>query len=75
MDKAEYDLLPIFNLQVPKAIAGISENLLNPRNAWPNPLDWDKAAINLAERFIKNFTKFTDNEEGKRLIAAGPVIK
>jgi len=75
LDKAEYDLLPIFNLQVPKAIAGISENLLNPRNAWPNPLDWDKAAINLAERFIKNFTKFTDNEEGKRLIAAGPVIK
>jgi phosphoenolpyruvate carboxykinase (ATP) len=74
LDKAEYDILPIFNLQIPKALAGINENLLNPRNAWINPLDWDKAAINLAERFIKNFTKFTDNEEGKRLVSAGPVI-
>jgi len=26
----------------------------------------------LAEKFIENFQKFTDNEEGKRLVAAGP---
>lgn len=74
LDKAEYELLPIFNLQIPRAIAGINNALLNPRNAWSNPKDWDKAAINLAERFIKNFLKFTDNEEGKRLVSAGPVI-
>jgi phosphoenolpyruvate carboxykinase (ATP) len=75
LDKAEYEILPIFNLQIPKAIAGLNEKLLNPRNAWANPADWDKAANNLAERFIKNFTKFTDNDEGKRIMAAGPVIK
>jgi phosphoenolpyruvate carboxykinase (ATP) len=75
LDKAEYEILPIFNLQIPKAIAGLNEKLLNPRNAWENPADWDKAANNLAERFIKNFTKFTDNDEGKRLIAAGPIVK
>ncbi len=75
LDKAEYDLLPVFNLQVPKAIGSLNEKQLNPRNAWSNPLEWDKAAINLAERFIKNFSKFTDNEEGKRLIAAGPIVK
>jgi phosphoenolpyruvate carboxykinase (ATP) len=74
LDKTEYELLPIFNLQIPRAIPGINSTLLNPRNAWSNPKDWDKAAINLAERFIKNFLKFTDNEEGKRLVSAGPVI-
>jgi phosphoenolpyruvate carboxykinase (ATP) len=75
LDKAEYSVLPIFNLQIPKEIAGMNEKLLNPRNAWSNPLEWDKAASNLAERFIKNFTKFTDNDEGKRLVSAGPQIK
>ena len=33
----------------------------------------DEKAKDLAGRFIKNFTKFTGNEEGKSLVAAGPV--
>jgi phosphoenolpyruvate carboxykinase (ATP) len=28
----------------------------------------------LAARFIKNFEKYTDNEEGKSLVAAGPQL-
>ena len=33
----------------------------------------DKAK-DLAERFIKNFVKFTGNDEGKSLVAAGPKL-
>ena len=29
----------------------------------------------LANRFVKNFVKFTGNEEGKKLVAAGPKVK
>jgi phosphoenolpyruvate carboxykinase (ATP) len=29
----------------------------------------------LASRFIKNFVQYTDNEEGKNLVASGPQLK
>ena len=37
--------------------------------------DWDVKAEDLANRFVKNFVKFTGNEEGKKLVAAGPKVK
>lgn len=74
LENIEYEELPYFGLQIPKAIPGIGEGILNPRNAWQNPEDWDKSAKSLAQRFIDNFKSFTDNEEGKRLVGAGPKI-
>ena len=74
IENAEFETLPFFNLSIPKTVNGVKSDLLNPRNLWQNPKDWDTAAINLAEKFIKNFESFTDNDEGKRLIAAGPQI-
>jgi phosphoenolpyruvate carboxykinase (ATP) len=74
LENIEYEELPYFGLQIPKAIPGIGEGILNPRNAWQNPEDWDKSATSLAQRFIDNFKAFTDNEEGKRLVGAGPKI-
>ncbi|NQT78432.1 MAG: phosphoenolpyruvate carboxykinase (ATP) [Bacteroidetes bacterium] len=74
LENIEYEEIPYFGLQIPKAIPGIGEGILNPRNAWKNPEDWDKSAKDLAQRFIDNFVAFTDNEEGKRLIGAGPKI-
>jgi len=74
LDNSEYDLLPIFNLALPKSINNVNPKLLNPRNLWTNPHEWEVAAKNLAEKFIKNFENFTDNEEGKALVAAGPKV-
>lgn len=71
---AECETLPVFNLQIPKAVHDVDEKYLNPRLLWDNPEDWDKAAKDLAQRFIKNFEKYADNEEGKRLISAGPIL-
>lgn len=74
IENAEFDTLPIFNLQIPKIVKGVDSKVLNPRNSWTNPTDWDGAARGLAEKFIKNFENFTDNEAGRRLIAAGPQL-
>lgn len=73
-DDADYENLPIFNLAVPKALDGVDSKLLNPRNLWDNPKEWDKAAMDLGQRFIDNFKFFTDNPEAEKLIAAGPQL-
>ena len=74
LEDAEYEELPVFGLAIPKAVDGVDTSVLNPRNSWENPEDWDKSAKGLGKRFIDNFVSFTDNEEGKRLVAAGPKI-
>lgn len=74
LDKAEYEILPFFNLAIPKALAGIESKIFNPRNLWEDPAKWDEAAKNLAQKFIDNFESFTDNEEGKLLVTAGPQV-
>jgi phosphoenolpyruvate carboxykinase (ATP) len=72
LDDVEYEMLPIFNLQIPKHVAGVDDHILNPRNIWSKPEEWDKAACDLAKKFINNFEHFADSEETRRLIAAGP---
>ena len=71
---AEYEKLPIFGLMIPKAVSNVDSKILHPRNLWRKPEDWDAAAKSLAVKFIKNFENFTDNDEGKRLVASGPII-
>jgi phosphoenolpyruvate carboxykinase (ATP) len=70
----EYEDLPVFGLNIPKAVKGVNSKILNPRNIWANPAEWDAAAKNLGEKFFKNFNSFTDNVEGKRLVSAGPKL-
>ncbi len=73
-EDVEHEELPIFGLNIPVEMEGVDRKIFNPRNLWKNPEDWDKAARNLAEKFIRNFENFTDNEEGKRLVVAGPQL-
>lgn len=72
--EGEFEQLPIFRLMIPRSVKGVDSKILNPRNIWQKPEEWDKAAKSLAEKFIKNFENFTDNEEVKRLVEAGPEI-
>jgi phosphoenolpyruvate carboxykinase (ATP) len=68
----EFEHLPILNLMIPKNVKGVNPKILNPRNLWPEPEKWDESAKSLAGKFMNNFECFCDNEEGKRLIKAGP---
>ncbi len=74
IENAEFEVMPIFNLQVPKSLAGVDSKMLNPRNSWSSPEAWEAAASSLAQKFIKNFENFADNDAGRKLIAAGPVL-
>lgn len=66
--------LPVFNLEIPTELKGVATEVLDPRDTYTNAADWDEKAKDLAGRFIKNFEKYTDNEEGKALVAAGPQL-
>lgn len=74
IENAEFETLPIFNLQIPKAIDRVNSQILNPRNRWSSPEEWDAAARDLAKKFIENFENFTDTEAGMKLVAAGPQL-
>lgn len=74
VDKAETFSLPFFNLDVPVALDSVEGDILDPRNTYADANEWDEKARNLAELFIANFEKFTDNDEGKGLVAAGPQL-
>ncbi|MGE6108137.1 phosphoenolpyruvate carboxykinase (ATP) [Aeromonas sobria] len=74
IEQADTKVLPIFNLAVPTALPGVNPAILDPRDTYADQAEWDAKAVDLAGRFIKNFERFTDNDEGKRLVAAGPQL-
>ncbi len=75
LDKAEFETLPIFNLQIPKAINGMDSKILNPRNLWADKNAYDQTARKLASLFIENFKLYTDAPQAKALVVAGPQIE
>lgn len=74
IEKADTKMIPIFNLEVPTALPGVNPDILDPRDTYENTNEWVEKANKLANLFIKNFEQYTDNEEGKTLVAAGPSI-
>ena len=72
IEKAEMGELPIFNLAIPKALPNVDSAILDPRDTYSDKAQWQTKAVDLADRFVKNFVKYTTNDEGKALVAAGP---
>ena len=66
--------IPYFNLEVPTVLKGVDTNILDPRDTYADPAEWDRKAKDLASRFIKNFKKYEGNPAGKALVPAGPQI-
>ena len=67
LDEGPFDILPVFNLQIPRAVKGMDSNILNPRNTWANKEDYDVLLRKLAQMFIDNFMNFTNTPAGKSL--------
>lgn len=74
IENAPTRIIPVFNLKVPTELEGVNPRILDPRDTYEKDAIWNKKAVELAGLFINNFTKYTDNEEGKSLVAAGPQV-
>ncbi|OBU16040.1 phosphoenolpyruvate carboxykinase (ATP) [Photobacterium aquimaris] len=74
IDEANTKQIPIFNLTVPTSLPGVDPTILDPRDTYTDPLQWQSKAEDLANRFIVNFDKYTDTQEGQQLVAAGPQL-
>ena len=74
IEKAPTKTIPYFDFVVPTELPGVDPKILDPRDPYECACQWEEKAKDLARRFIKNFSKFTGNEAGKALVAAGPKL-
>ncbi len=74
IEKAASKTIPVFNLTVPTALHDVNPAILDPRDTYADAADWNVKATDLASRFVKNFTQYTDNEQGQSLVKAGPQV-
>ena len=74
VNEAPTKKIPMFDFEVPTELPGVDPKILDPRDTYADPAEWDAKAKDLAARFIKNFGKYTGNEAGKALVAAGPQL-
>ena len=74
IEDAETKTIPVFNLQVPTGLPNVDPAILDPRDTYGEASEWQAKAVSLAKLFIENFEKYTDNDEGKALLAAGPQL-
>lgn len=72
LKQAEYETLPGFHLEIPKAVPGVDTQLLNPRKTWNNQAAHDANARILIQQFMENFKRFDVMDIIKN---AGPSIE
>lgn len=71
--QVDYITHPVFGLRVPKRCPDVPNAILNPRDTWRNEDEYDKAAIDLASRFVRNFEKYAD-KASPDILAAAPKV-
>lgn len=74
INNAPTKTIPYFNFVVPTELEGVDTKILDPRDTYADATQWEEKAKDLAARFQKNFVKYTGNEAGKALVAAGPQL-
>ena len=70
--KAPTKKIPVFDFEVPTELPGVDPKILDPRDTYADPAEWNRKAQDLAGRFQKNFKKYETNDAGKALVKAGP---
>jgi phosphoenolpyruvate carboxykinase (ATP) len=69
----EYETDPIFGVQVPLHVPGVPDEVLRPRDTWPDPEAYDAKARELARMFAANFEAYADGVSAE-VREAGPDV-
>ncbi len=56
--KETFEHFDVFNLSIPKKVANVPTNILNPKNAWKDSNEYKLTLNNLAKLFIENSKKY-----------------
>jgi phosphoenolpyruvate carboxykinase (ATP) len=74
IEDCSFTTMPVFNLAIPEALHDVDSHVLNPRNTWKDQAAYDATLQKLGGMFVTNFERFTDTENGRALVAAGPEL-
>ncbi|PVW14164.1 phosphoenolpyruvate carboxykinase (ATP) [Marixanthomonas spongiae] len=68
----DYEMHPIFGLDMPKECPNVPSEVLNPRETWEDKEAYDAKAEALAKSFKKNFEKF-ESYANKEILSGAPI--
>ncbi len=73
LNNVEFRKDPNFGFEVPVAVPGVDNSILDPRSTWADKDEYDRTAGKLVDLFVENFAEFAPHvEEGVR--QAGPKV-
>ena len=73
LDDVNFQVHPVFNLEVPGSCPDVPSEVLDPRSTWADPAAYDEQAQKLARAFVENFSRF-EADVPASVKAAGPTI-
>jgi phosphoenolpyruvate carboxykinase (ATP) len=59
LHEVEYESHDVFGIAMPTSCPGVPSEILNPRNTWADPKEYDAAALKLQTRFLTNHSELT----------------
>jgi phosphoenolpyruvate carboxykinase (ATP) len=72
MGSVRYQVDPVFGVEVPELVPGVPKEILQPKQTWASPGDYDAMAKKLAGLFQENFKKFSSGIRDPKVLEAGP---
>ena len=72
LNNVEFRKDPNFGFEVPVAVPGVDDAILDPRATWADPDEYDRTAQKLVNLFIDNFAPFAEHVD-QGVLDAAPV--
>jgi len=73
LDAVSYNVHEIFGLHMPSTCPEVPSQILNPKDTWENPQEYDEVANELALKFSNNFKQF-ESEATTEILEAAPRV-